>query len=51
METENDGNGNNEINEDNNNFKKDYRVFIFLSVLIIFIIIAAIIGFIFGRKF
>ena len=50
METEDDGNGNNEINEDNNNFKKDYRVFIFLSVLIIFIIIAAIIGFIFGRK-
>ena len=37
-------------NDINNNTRKDNKIYIYLSIIIIFIIIAGIVGFIFGRK-
>ena len=37
-------------NDVNNNTRKDNKIYIYLSIIIIFIIIAGIVGFIFGRK-
>ena len=39
-----------EITKDKNNFWSEYKESIIIGVLVLFIIIAAIVGFVFGRK-